>query len=133
MIDYVTAVIFNKDGKMVIVSRKNDHTDFNLPGGKIEFNESPEQAIAREVLEETGLDLDFNRNEIIYIGEAGVSDKNICQTYIKSELDVYSLSSKEDAVVKFGDYTDIIADNSSFKHYNLRLLNSILVNCFCKY
>ena len=43
------------------VSLKEDHTDFNLPGGKVELNETYEEAAIREVKEETGLDV-FNIN-----------------------------------------------------------------------
>ena len=39
------------------VSLKNDHTDFNLPGGKVEHNETYIQTGIREVKEETGIDV----------------------------------------------------------------------------
>ena len=50
----VTVILFNQ-GRILGVSRKDNHQDFGLPGGKLEDHESFEQAAKREVLEETGL------------------------------------------------------------------------------
>lgn len=50
----VAALLFN--GKHVLaVSRKTDHNDLGLPGGKIDYGESPEEALVRELKEETGI------------------------------------------------------------------------------
>lgn len=48
-------LIMSDDGKILAVSRKNDPTDFGMPGGKVDHPESPAQAAARELYEETGL------------------------------------------------------------------------------
>jgi 8-oxo-dGTP diphosphatase len=56
----VTAIILNGENQVLAVSRKDDHTDFGLPGGKVESGESFINAINREVKEETGLDIDIS-------------------------------------------------------------------------
>lgn len=50
----VSALIIN-DGRILAVSRKTNHSDFGLPGGKLDPGESFKEALIREVMEETGL------------------------------------------------------------------------------
>jgi 8-oxo-dGTP diphosphatase len=47
-------IIFNSDRSEVLLIKRRDVPIWVLPGGKIEENESPEQAAIREVFEETG-------------------------------------------------------------------------------
>lgn len=49
------AVIKDATGKFLGVSRGHDPMDFGFPGGHVEKDETPEQAVARELEEETGL------------------------------------------------------------------------------
>ena len=51
----VCAIIKNNEGKLLAVTRKNNHTDWGLPGGKVDdTDDNVIDAIVREVLEETG-------------------------------------------------------------------------------
>ncbi|WP_321846926.1 NUDIX domain-containing protein [Paraburkholderia bannensis] len=49
----VAAVIHNQDGKLLL-QEKSSGEAWSLPAGGIELGESPQEAIVREVMEETG-------------------------------------------------------------------------------
>lgn len=54
----VKALLFDQD-KLLLVKRSNkargEHHYWELPGGRMEFGETPEEALLRELAEETGL------------------------------------------------------------------------------
>jgi 8-oxo-dGTP diphosphatase len=56
----VSAAIF-RDGKVLLTRRARSPAKgfYSLPGGRVEFGESLHQALAREVDEETALDIDI--------------------------------------------------------------------------
>lgn len=52
------ALIFNKNGKMLLVKSFKWFDKWTLPGGHIELGETKEQALKREIKEEVGLDIE---------------------------------------------------------------------------
>ena len=56
----VSAAIF-RNGKVLLTRRARSPAKgfYSLPGGRVEFGESLHQALAREIDEETGLDIDI--------------------------------------------------------------------------
>tara|TARA_R110000772_G_scaffold17946_3_gene49974 strand:+ start:130546 stop:130935 length:390 start_codon:yes stop_codon:yes gene_type:complete len=63
----VQGVILNEDGEVLCVSRKDDHNDFGLPGGKVDDTDKTfKEALAREVKEETGLDVDMTTSVQVF-------------------------------------------------------------------
>lgn len=55
MLKAVTVLLFNELNQILAVSRKDDITKFGLVGGKVDSNETLEEAAVRETKEETGL------------------------------------------------------------------------------
>lgn len=54
------AVIFNEKGE-VLLSHRRDRDLWNFPGGGLESRELPDEAVIREVKEETGLEVVVER------------------------------------------------------------------------
>jgi 8-oxo-dGTP pyrophosphatase MutT (NUDIX family) len=52
-----SVVLVEEDGLILAVSRRGNHSDLGLPGGKIEAGEMPIAAACREAVEETGCTL----------------------------------------------------------------------------
>ena len=56
-----SAIIFDGSREKVLLTRRSDNGKWCLPGGHMEAGESPIEACAREVLEETGLVVNVGR------------------------------------------------------------------------
>lgn len=71
---YVLGFVFNRDLDQILLIRKNkpkwQKGRWNGIGGKIEKDETPEDAMHRECLEETGMDLLF-RLHVIFVCPGG--------------------------------------------------------------
>ena len=53
----VGALIFNTDGQLFLMRSHKWHDSYTVPGGHIELGETMEQALVREIKEETNLDI----------------------------------------------------------------------------
>lgn len=62
--------IFDFDGRVLLVRHTYGRLNWELPGGGAEPGESPDETAVREVLEETGLDVEIDRFSGAYY-EAG--------------------------------------------------------------
>ena len=63
----VSAIIFDdRRDRQVLLAHRRDIDWWNLPGGGMEAGETVEQAVCREVLEETGLEVEVERLVGVY-------------------------------------------------------------------
>ncbi len=51
----VGGLLINAAGEVCAISRKNDQTDFGIPGGKVDQGETEAEALVRELFEELGI------------------------------------------------------------------------------
>lgn len=112
----VTALLYNELGEILLVSRKDNHADFGLPGGKVDEGETLEQAIIREVQKETGLELSnlrpiFNREDGEYH----------CTTFTGDHTG--TIQTPEKGVVKWSTFEEL--KRGCFGEYNALLEKSL--------
>lgn len=96
------AIVIRNDELLVIDRDKFGKQYLTLPGGRIEMGEQPEEAIRRELREETGLEIGACR--LVFVEEAGdpygTQHIFLCE-YINGEPKL-SESSEEAAINKLG-------------------------------
>ncbi|MFE5619064.1 NUDIX hydrolase [Streptomyces sp. NPDC056524] len=61
----VAGVVVREDGRILAI-RRADNGTWEPPGGVLELDEHPEQGVAREVLEETGMHVEVERLSGVY-------------------------------------------------------------------
>lgn len=118
-------VLYEKDGLFLSVSRKDDPTDFGLPGGKLDEGETLIQCAIRELSEETGYLLQISPwNPFMMIDENGmftITFKATALEGVGKEV-VFSIDEeKETGVVSFVDKEELC--KGSFGSYNQAMLN----------
>ena len=59
MVNRVKALIVSSDNKILLV---NNYQDYQFPGGHMENNETYSEALKRELLEETGIDFNIEKD-----------------------------------------------------------------------
>jgi 8-oxo-dGTP diphosphatase len=63
----LSAVVFNAERTQLLLIKRRDIPVWVLPGGGLESEETPEEGVRREVLEETGLEVSIVRKVAEYL------------------------------------------------------------------
>lgn len=111
-------VLINEEGLVLGVSRKTDHNDFGLAGGKMdpEDNNDPKATAIRECKEETGLDI--TDLELVFAIHKG---GNMGFTFLAKYTG--EVNHNEPHVVKWVPFERLIA--GSFGRYNQMVSESL--------
>ena len=122
---FAAAVIFNEDNKILLVKLTYQRFHpWGLPGGGLDYSEIPEDAVVREVLEETGL-------------EIGIEKLLLVKTWRLDKVGLYYLCKinggvfqPSDEVSEYGYFT--LDDLPDVRTYDIDLIKQLptLVNSF---
>lgn len=111
-------VLINEDGLVLGVSRKHDHNDFGLPGGKQDPEDGGDPMVTaiRECKEETGLDI-TDLKQIFSIHKGG----NMGFTYLAKYTGV--IDHNEPHIVAWVPFQTLV--RGSFGRYNQLVAESL--------
>ncbi len=126
MIDVVAAIITNREGNFLITQRNFNKSQGGLwefPGGKIEKNESRENAIIREIKEELNLDILVDK----YIGEKVFNYPNKDINLIALKCSILSGNIK---LTEHEDYK--WSSSNELKNYNFAPADAFIVDKLIK-
>ena len=94
--------IIRKDNKVVLIKKaRGAYTGtLDLPGGGIEYGETPEEALKRELFEEVGIkDFTYTLKEVITHYEVWEKEKNV-QEDLSHYAIIYDVVMNNNAIIK---------------------------------
>ena len=102
-IEVVAAVIF-REGKVLCVQRADHEREYislkwEFPGGKVEFDESREEALVREIREELSVDIEVS--EFLMTVEHTYPDFHLTMHVFKCVLDQGEITLNEHVALKW--------------------------------
>lgn len=115
-----SAIIYNKDKTKILFFKSSNRDFYMLPGGKVNELESSEDALKREVQEETGLKI--NIIDFKCFSECVVTDKEM--TYQQVEA-IYEASYNDE--INNDEFNGLEGNWILFKWFNINNLDNILI------
>ena len=115
-----SAIIYNKDKTKILLFKSSNRDFYMLPGGKVNELESSEDALKREVKEETGLEI--NIIDFKCFSECVVTDKEM--TYQQVEA-IYEASYNDE--INNDEFNGLEGNWILFKWFNINDLDNVLI------
>ena len=138
-----TNALIRRDGKILMVEEGKDHVHgkWNIPGGGVEDEETPVEAIEREIKEETGLEAEAGELISVLTGNSSrdghpvvvfvftaeveegepepIFDQEVLNAEFKSEDEIEELPLRNDVTLKALEAENVDGlDKQSFGSYN---------------
>lgn len=112
----VVSIILHKQGKALMLQRAKEPLKnyWCLPGGYINYEETPEQAIIRETKEELGVNIKINKLVGVYRIDNDPRGVNIDIIYDGIFMDDYVLSDEHKSIAYF--YPKNLPAKIAYKH-----------------
>lgn len=115
-----SAIIYNKNKTKILLFKSSNREFYMLPGGKVNELESSEDALKREVQEETGLEI--NIIDFKCFSECVVTDKEM--TYQQVEA-IYEASYNDE--INNDEFNGLEGNWILFKWFDINNLDNILI------
>ncbi len=100
----VAAVIFDEQGRILLFKHTYRKIEWGIPAGGLEHREQPEQAIVREFLEETGMQIKVER---LLLAESSKEDHHVSLIYLCKIASGTFKESLEISEMKYFDVNDL--------------------------
>jgi len=111
-------ILLIRNGKVLAVSRKYDHTKFGLPGGGVEPGEDEKDAALRELIEETGIVVSHDDVRLLYKGPANKGKWASTYLVINDNGDE-PIERSDEGIVRWVDWQTVI--DGPYGKYNAEI------------
>lgn len=119
-------LLINSDEKVLSVSRRNKPNDLGLPGGKLEPNETPIEALIREVKEETGLIL--KQEDCVPIFHSYEGREHPVLVFHVKKWQGIPCSQESEISVTWANQSQLTDSSCSFHQFNTTLFLHLFLN-----
>ena len=112
-----------KDNKILLIKKKGGPYDgkLDLPGGTIEFNESIEESLKRELLEEVGIEiLDYNLFDVVSTNIKWIYKDELVET--KHIAILYLIKDYKNEIKENIEITEINDDSMGAEYFDISKL-----------
>ena len=100
----VAAMIFDEQGRVLLFKHTYRKFEWGIPAGSLEYNEQPENAIVREMLEETGMQI---RVQELLLADSSKQDHHVSLIYLCKIVGGTFRESLEISEMKYFDVNDL--------------------------